>query len=228
MHQILRACISLVSMCFVLTLQAQESDAANSDDLKNVVWIDQKASTKSLYFRVAFPNEKTEPWQDPPNPVAIEVLDRANSRRLQLIRDFESSYRVQPDQSEALILLDANFDGYPDISIAASDGGAGPNNTVNFFLFSPQTGHFEFNEELSNLTQIRISEKTKTIESAARGSCCQHSSETFRYVRGKLVQISSWDESMTTDGKWIETTNCRLMHSKMRCKTLRKRTPKNY
>ena len=228
MLQILRLSICLFALCFVRPLPATDFHATNNRHLGDVVWVEQKALTKRFYFRVAFPNIETESWEDRPAPVAIRVFDRASGRQVQTIQDFESASRVQPDPPKALAVLDANFDGYADISIAGSDGGAGPNNTINFFLFNPRTGHFEFDEALSSLPQISIEKKTKTVRSAGRGGCCQHSSETFRYVQGKLVQISSWDESITADGKWAETTNCRLMRDKMQCKTTRKRTPENY
>ena len=157
-------------------------------------------------------------WEDPPNPMAIEVLDKASGQRVQLIRGFESSLPFKSDQSKLITVHDANFDGHPDISMLAFGGGAGPNYTRNFFLFNPKTAQFEFNEELSNLSQVGIDKKNKTVTSAERISCCQHVSETYRYVNGKLVTVAYWDQHMSEDGKSIEET-CRLVRGKFHCKT---------
>lgn len=196
----------------------------NRDDLEDVRWIEQKATTKAFRFRAAYPVATDKKWhdQDQDGAVAIEVLDRATGKRVQIIRDFYSSPMDGPSD-EALRVIDANFDGQPDLVIAGHDGGAGPNSADNFFLFDPSSRTFRFEQELSDLTQTNVDPKNRTITSAERASCCDHLSTTWRYIGGKLTQVATWEEAITADGNWVETTNCRLVHGKMRCRITRER-----
>jgi len=192
----------------------------NRDDVFDVKWVAQKAETTDFSFRVAF-----RPGEDESVaalPVAIEVIDRKNKRRAQIIRDFYSDIPFAAND-QVLQLIDANFDGYPDISIFGQSWGAGPNSTENFFLFDPASRQFVFDQELSALTQISIDPSTRTITSAQRNSCCSHSSETYRYKGNKLVLIADWDESLSADGKWIETTTGRMQKGKLHHVTTRKK-----
>ncbi|MFM0133239.1 XAC2610-related protein [Paraburkholderia sediminicola] len=191
----------------------------NRDDIFDIRWITQKAETKDFRFRVAFrPNEDAS---EPAWPVAIEVIDRRTNRRVQVIRDFYSEMSPTAE-NELLQVVDANFDGYPDIAIFSQSGGAGPNNTENFFLFNPTTRQFVFDEELSSLPQIAIDSKTRTITSAQRDGCCRHSAETYRYMDGRLTLIANWDESLSADGKWLETTTGHLQNGTMHFRKTRK------
>jgi hypothetical protein len=191
----------------------------NRDDVFDVKWITQKAETKDFRFRVAF--HPGEDASESSGPVAIEVIDRKTDKRVQVIRDFYSDPRFVAADNEALQVVDANFDGDPDLSISGYSGGAGPNNTVNFFLFNPSTRQFVFDQELSNLPQISIDPNTRTIHSAQRDGCCRHSTETYRYVHKTLTLIANWDESLSADGKWWETTNGRLKNGKWHYSTTR-------
>jgi hypothetical protein len=200
----------------------------NRDDLVEVRWVEQLAGTAALRFRLAYPVPKEDSdYYDPDavaNPIAIEVLDRATGQRLQVLRDFYSESRYRPSDEETLSVLDANFDGQPDISIPAFDGGAGPNSSDNFFLFDAASNRFVFNEELSSLTQTVVDAEHQTITSASRGSCCDHSASTWRFIDGKLTEVASWHEFLSwdeNDGDWIGTTTCNLVEGEMRCETTR-------
>jgi hypothetical protein len=50
-----------------------------------------------------------------------------------------------------------------------------------------------------------------TVSSASRASCCQHHAETYRFIQGKLTLVVDWDESLTTDGRWLETSERKLV-----------------
>jgi hypothetical protein len=201
----------------------------NRDDFVEMRWVEQQADTEAFRFRVAYPSSPEGAYQDPDeraDPIAIEVLDRATGQRVQVIRDFYSESRYRPGDEAALTVMDANFDGWPDLSIPASDGGAGPNSSDNFFLFDPQSGTFVYNEELSNLTQTFFNTEQQTIGSAARGSCCDHSASTWRFIDGQLTEVANWHEFLTWDAddndqEWMETSTCELVESEMRCETTR-------
>nr|WKF60313.1 hypothetical protein HUO10_004834 [Paraburkholderia busanensis] len=194
------------------------------DDLEDLKWVDQQAATKQFRFRVAF--AASEGDADSVVPVAIEVLDRVSGKRVQVIRDFYTDISTS-DSATSLELVDANFDGYPDLTIAGTSGGAGPNSTSNFFLFDPKTKRFVFDKTLSDMSQIDIDVRHKLITSAQRNSCCSHSSQTFHYEGGKLVEIANWDESLSADGKWLETTVGKFSNGKMRYRVTRKRAELN-
>ncbi|WP_153012822.1 XAC2610-related protein [Pseudacidovorax intermedius] len=190
------------------------------DTMDELRWIDQDATTGNFRFRVAF--DAAGPEYDTERPaVAIEVRDASTGKRLQVFRDFYSE--SQEPSAKALELVDANFDGHPDLSIFGSSGGAGPNSSTNFFLFNPTTREFAYDAALSDLTQISIDPKSKTIFSASRGSCCSHYSSTWRYIQGRLTEVGNWSEEYTADGRWIEESTCKLSRGKMRCKFKRHR-----
>ncbi|EHP40593.1 hypothetical protein OR16_24815 [Cupriavidus basilensis OR16] len=193
------------------------------DDLFELKWVEQKARTKAFRFRVAL--RSGDDASEPALPVAIEVLDRRTGRRFQVLRDFVSE--GQPADNAFLQVVDANFDGHPDITISGMSGGAGPNSTENVFLFDPVTRRFVYNEALSNLPQISIDTNRHTVQSAQRGSCCSHSAQTFRYIDGKLTLVAEWDESLSADGKWLVTTTGHLENGKLRYRTKRKKAQWN-
>ncbi len=190
------------------------------DKMAELQWIDQEATVGNFRFRVAF--DATGPdYSSERTAVAIEVLEASTGKRLQVFRDFYSE--PQEPSTQALELVDANFDGYPDLSIHGSSGGAGPNSTDNFFLFKPATSEFAYDAALSELTQISIDPKSKTISSASRGSCCSHYASTWQYIQGRLTEVGNWSEQYTADDQWIEESTCKLAKGKMRCKFKRHR-----
>ncbi len=191
------------------------------DDLFDVKWVSQTNETSAYRFRIAYRHRPADFSADYGEPVAIEVLDQETGKRVQVIRDFDAETTFASEA--ALQLVDANFDGYVDIQIPGFSGGAGPNSTENFFLFDPVTKRFVFDAPLSELFQISINSHDRTVTSAQRGSCCSHSSQTYRYVGKKLVLVASWDESLTADGEWVETTTGTLHKGRMRYRTTRTR-----
>lgn len=199
--------------------QSDAGDRTSADSARGR-WVGQKSTTKALRFRLrvltAGAGSDTKFAAE-----ELQVIDRQTGRVLQAIDDIDGT-GMYTEADRLLKVADANFDRHPDIVIAAADGGAGPNNTDYFYIYNPRRKRFEFDEELSSLTQVTIN-RNGTITSASRGSCCSHSSETYRYVRGRLTLISSWDESLTADGRWVETTTGRLRKGKMRYATTRRR-----
>ncbi|SOY85137.1 conserved exported protein of unknown function [Cupriavidus taiwanensis] len=189
------------------------------DDVVPVQWLAQRAATRDFRFRVGVVPGDSD--TDAPQPVAIEVLSRHSGQRLQVLRDFESDGRYVLGE-EAIDVIDANFDGHPDIAIDGMSGGAGPNSTTNVFLYDPAGRQFRFSRELSELTQLWIDPTTQTVHSAQRGSCCSHYSEVYRYVRGKLTLVSSKDEY--TNGEWVSITTGRLRNGKMYYRETRRRS----
>ena len=182
-------------------------------------WVRQQVVTSAFAFEVlVFAEEDDRFGAD-----GVRIIDRRRASVVQEILNAGGMGVLRP-ADRLLSVVDANFDGHPDLVLAFADGGAGPNNTDHFYIFNPKTGRFEFDEQLSDMTQVQI-HRNGTITSASRGGCCQHSSETYLYVRGALTQVASWDEAYTADGRWIVTTVGRLRNGKWHQTTKRVRQP---
>jgi len=191
------------------------------DALIDDLWVTQRVKSPRFEFRVAVERmDEDSLW-----PVALRVIERKTGEVVQTVYDFPPIDEARGSAEDMLKLVDANFDGQPDISMPGFTGGAGPNYTRSIFLFNPRTGLFEVDEKLSELSQLVIDTKHRRILSAQRAGCCRHTSETYRYIGGKLTVVADWDESMTADGKWLETTVGKLVRGKMIRHTTRRRIP---
>jgi hypothetical protein len=193
--------------------------ACAQDEADEGRWVVQLATTPDHRFRVwAFVSRDARAAAD-----KVEVEHRGSGVVVQLIDGIGGMGMHRPANT-LLDVVDVNFDGHPDLVVAAGDGGAGPNNTDNFYLYDPRTRRYVFHEVLSSLTQVVIN-PDHSITSSSRGSCCSHLSETYRFVGGQLTLVASWEESLTADGAWIETTKGRLRGGKMRYQVKRQRPP---
>jgi uncharacterized protein len=133
-----------------------ETDNARTqthDEVLDGQWVTQKAKTERCSFRVAITGS-TEDSGSSVTATAIQVIDRKTGKILQTINAVSSDETATPPE-QLLQVVDANFDHHPDITLFGQSGGAGPNNTDNYFLFNPPLGQFEFNELLSDLPQIQ-------------------------------------------------------------------------
>jgi len=192
---------------------------AGKDSTSEEDWYPQRVTTADFGFSAEVDSDDNERY----SVQAIRIIDRKTGDILQEIRDINGMDTwAQPN--ELISIVDANFDGHPDIVIPFADGGAGPNFTNYYYLFSPKSKRFEFNQQLSDLSQPSVN-SDGTITSAYRSSCCQHHSETYRFHRGKLLLVADWDRVYTSDGKWIETTTRTLINGRWHTKF--QRVPQN-
>jgi hypothetical protein len=193
------------------------------DDLDGAAMrIPQQAATATLRFvLVVAPADDDQAVLQ-----AIEILDAATGQRRQILRDIDAEPMAAGP--EVLQLVDANFDGWPDLSVPGYSGGAGPNATRNLYLFNPAAQAFVFDPMLSSLSQLDIDPATRTLTSASRGGCCSHASETWRYVDGQLQQIASWEESLSPDGEHLQTTVGTLRDGTLKCHTRTRKLPANW
>ena len=186
-------------------------------DLLSRVWVPQRSKTPLFRFQVAYADTAADAeGRREAIPMDLRIIARKTGHVQQLI-----PLRIDDPNwggyNNAVEVLDCNFDGFPDLVLLANRGGAGPNSTYNFYLFQPKTGHFVFNAALSELPQVSINGKTRTISSAFRNGCCGHSSEEYRIRNGRLTRTASYDEyCMSSDGlctiteghlvkgKWVE------------------------
>ncbi|WBS03685.1 hypothetical protein OU994_05105 [Pseudoduganella sp. SL102] len=212
MKTALLSAVSTAILCCTAPASADESTP-------QPVWYDQRVLTSDFAFSAYATNEGDGKF----SVQGIRIIDRKTGQAVQEIGGIDG----MPCWGEAgnlVGIVDANFDGRPDITFQYADGGAGPNSNYHFYLFDPRSGRFEFDPVLSDLTQVGIG-GDGTITSASRGGCCQHYSATYRYVGGKLLMVSEVDESLTTDGKWIETSTRRMVNGKWKTNRKRVRNP---
>ena len=186
------------------------------DALAPPAWVAQAAATPESRFRAGVAQD-----EDGARLTAIEVLDAHTGQRRQVLRDFEAD--PVGDDDALLQVVDANFDGHPDLLAPGMSGGAGPNSTFNVFLFDPASGAFVHDATLSALPQLSINAQDRTLTSASRGGCCSHASETYRYRDGALQQVGSWEETLSADGEYVETTRGTWRNGRMQYRTTRAR-----
>ncbi|HEX5329554.1 XAC2610-related protein [Sulfuricurvum sp.] len=204
-----------IVLLFGVTLSAQDEDNQSTPASH---WVKQQAMTPDYRFEIAVTNgNESEGYGSLTEWDGIKVINRHTDKATFIAGKAGGNLYVANDA--LLSLIDANFDGFPDLQIRAFDGGAGPNSVDYFYLYDPKTKTFKFDEQLSNFSQIGINVRTKSITSAYRDGCCHHVEETYRYFSGVLTLVENWDERLVFDSNMIETTVCKLKKRKMRCKT---------
>lgn len=210
--------------------QIDQGGAATStwlsrDELTPAKWIVQHAETDTLRFRLAIERDADDADASADTeggvPVAVEIRDADTGTRRQILRDF-SADRIE-GSADVLQLVDANFDGFPDLLIPGMSGGAGPNSTQNVFLFDPAHQRFVFDAALSGMSQLSIDAASRTVSTASRDGCCGYTSETYRYAGKALELIGSESSAMTGDGRYQEITRGTLRNGRMVYRTTRTR-----
>lgn len=186
-------------VCWVLAILWTAQDAKPTEQ----AWIPQRASTPAFRFEVRAQENRDKRYL----PQAFRVIDRRTGEVVQ--EESVNSSASREDPRHLIDVVDANFDGMPDILLPNADGGAGPNYTLNFHLYDKRLRRFVYDAELSELSQPEI-RRNRTIVSSSRGGCCQHSSATYHFSKGELKLIAEWDQSLTPDGNWVVTTTRKL------------------
>jgi len=161
--------LALLAIALSLASLASGQDG----DLAAPVWVAQKAMTTAFRFSVL-----TTAIDDSLAPVGLRMYDRRTGRLVQEVLGIDG-LDVRRRADGLVRLVDANFDGHPDIELAIDRGGVGPNNTSHFYLYSPATQRFEIKAMLSALTQVRIN-RDRTISAFARGGCCNPVADLLR------------------------------------------------
>jgi hypothetical protein len=208
---------SLLALCIGMA----SAPAYGEDEAAEKIWVEQHAKTADFAFLVQLTQ-----YDELHAPHAIKVVERKTGTLVQLI-DNADGIEMSREPANFLHAVDVNADGHPDLRLAVNNGGAGPNSMDNFYLFDPATRQFIFHAGLSDLSQVSIG-PNGTITSSSRGGCCHHGSETYRIIRGRLVQLSSRAESLAPDGKWITLSIGTLRAGKMRYTSSRRRAPPGY
>lgn len=122
------------------------------------------------------------------------------------------------DKEQLLDTVDVNFDGFADLEIFSHDGGAGPNYGNNYYIFNPHTGLFDFNVQLSDLSQPSISSEKKLIYSAYRAGAGIHGQETYAWINGELTLVEFYETNYLDDDN-VSVTHNVLVDGEMKSET---------
>lgn len=202
----------------LLALLGNPMHAGAADNTAPAAWHPQRVITADFAFSVhATVDEDGRYAVD-----AIRIVDRRTGTVVQQIERIDGM-AASGTPEELIFVVDANFDGRPDLSLPLGNGGAGPNATSNFYLFDPVSAQFVLHEALSELPQPGINPQG-TIESGSRGSCCEHYYQTYRFEHGRLKLIAESSDYYSPDG-WLETTSRKLVRGRWRTSTKRVRQP---
>jgi hypothetical protein len=185
------------------------------EDLVENPWTRQTAETRDFRFEVAGSYNEDD---DPTVPGEVEALKIINKKKNTTQLIYPVGTPLADSLDDVVGVEDCNFDGYPDIMIYGHNGGAGPNDGYNFYLYDPRTGGFRFNEALSDLTQVEVDTGNKTITSAWRDGAGHHGGEQYTFLADTLTKISYWDDyqgngyfaqysfGSLMDGKWCDSS----------------------
>ena len=148
----------------------------------------------------------------------IDVIK--NGTVVQTIDTTAMSQPVYKDQ-EFFTTIDANFDGYKDLSLVLWSGATG-NVGHGFWIFDPKNNIFSFDEKLSSLTSPVFDATEKKIFSHANGGMtgCIYGNSWYTYdvdgaLRIREQEIQDYDSkknifvrttTLYTDGSIVEET----------------------
>ncbi len=131
----------------------------------------------------------------------IEVYD--GDQLLQTIDAREAE--PMGDLSDALIIEDVNFDGYPDLRIMAFMP-AGPNVPYYFWIWDSISASFKVDEQLEELSAPEFDQEAQKIFSYWRDGCCRSGGDAYEFVEGVLTLMESNSIEFLDDGRQIEST----------------------
>ncbi len=171
--------------------------------------------TKNHKFQIFYSSSSEDsPWSGIATIHSIRVYDK-NGKKIQTIRD--AGYLT--NKNYTLDMIDVNFDGYEDMMIYSHDGGVGPNNGYNFYVYNPKSKRFEHNLILSGLTQTQVDTKAKMIIAAWRNGAAEHGYEEYKWINGKLTMTKQTVETYMQDDN-IRTVTCVYQKGKLKCETI--------
>jgi hypothetical protein len=155
----------------------------------------------------ALPEEEGDDCPTPPLVSAIRLYKDGA-----LVQTLETESRgtcsiFTPD------LIDANFDGWPDLSLAMFLP-AGPNIPHQTWLYDVATGRFvDAPAGLQDISSAEFDPVHRIVYSYWRASCCEHGVSTYRWTDGDLKEIDSQSSYLLPLMDGSERRRCYIMPS---------------
>lgn len=186
------------------TLLQTTSGWIKKEDLVTAPWIRQQQQAEGFRFEISADQEFVN---------AVKIINKKTGSK-QVLLDVGAELKSKPTQ--VIQVADYNFDGYPDFSFLMQSGGAGPNYTNNFYLYNPQKSNFEYHDGLSQLSQVDVNVKNRTISSNWRDGAAHHGEEKYTFINQQLTKTAYWDQYAAMgfftqessgeliNGKWID------------------------
>jgi hypothetical protein len=182
--------LAIVGLFFLLAHSAEAASRMVTSELSFHV---SKDSPEWLF---KYTVEQGEPGSEFTTYIgSINIIDSKSRKiiqKLSIPHDKEQIHSGLPFRKDLMnkdIFQDVNFDGYQDI-ILFSGSYAGPNTHAAFWVYDPATKRFNYNEQLSELTSVRI-DSIKHLIFSSNSCCAGHSrtDQTYRWQGNKLELI---------------------------------------
>lgn len=87
-------------------------------------------------------------------------------------------------------IIDINFDGYLDILILGSVGGAKANHYYLGWIYNPQTNQFD-EINIGSITNLAIDKQNKVLKSVVADTAASHTYSIYRYVDDEFILTNS-------------------------------------
>ncbi len=196
----MRAIWLFIPAVLISTCAAAVTPATGDDPTRK--WRAPKPITNTMSLSLRIHDAGEESSVD-----AIRILDSASGKVLQEIGDVRGFYDA-PSKDDQTVIVDANFDGHPDITLLET-GGDTHNYTQRFYLFNSRTKQFVLDPFLSKLSAVRVNQN-QTLTSSMLVSERELIESHYRYQDGKLTLFSSVKTKELAEGvreKTIGTLN---------------------
>ncbi|HEV2419278.1 MAG TPA: hypothetical protein VGX94_15890 [Terriglobia bacterium] len=118
----------------------------------------------------------------------IEISEMGSNKVIQVISNPVNPYFSSVDPYRLLNTLDANFDGYNDLTIGEGCGVTG-NCQYDFFLYEPAKKQFVRNSFLSNLSEPQFDPYNKEVNSYSNMSAFDWEHDIYQFQNGQYVLI---------------------------------------
>lgn len=141
----------------------------------------------------------------------LRVRDRRSGRVVQRLLGLSGQERGSC--KDVVSVADWNFDGYPDVTLASHDGGAGPNYGFDFFFWNPRAEHFGYDAVFSAECQPNLDVAKREVSFAFRDGCCSHASKVYRVVNGTLRLVKEWQLRTDTNDPNYEVESSRTFEN---------------
>ncbi|ANH83120.1 hypothetical protein A8C56_20965 [Niabella ginsenosidivorans] len=183
-----------------------KSGWVKKEDLVTNPWIKQKQQTRQFRFEISCTS--AGPGDEPANIEAIRIINKRTGKR-QVI--FNKAFFKQ-DPADVVQVRDCNFDGHPDIWLSARYISDVANISHDYHIYNAHSGQFEYNKQLSNLSNVEIDPARKCISTDWRGGAGYHGGEQYIFVKDTLQKVFYWSREQMASGYFAENRTGKLVN----------------